>query len=75
MGGHVYRGEILAEFICRGLVCEKKIIEGDGRMRGREELRLPRKAEVAAGEIDGISTYFIISNSSIQVFHHPSSQP
>jgi len=50
MGQHVYRGELLGEFLVRGLVCE-------GGMRGKELLRLPDKIKdnITKEEIDEIS--------------------
>jgi hypothetical protein len=51
MGQNIYRREILAEFLLRGLICEKRMVQGGER----ELLRLPEKGEVEKWEIDDIS--------------------
>lgn len=54
MGQHIYRNEVLAEFLIKGLVCEKRIVDG----AEKEELRLPVRGEAEEGEIDEISESF-----------------
>jgi len=51
MGQHIYRGEILGDFLVKGLVRYVETVDG----RPTERLRLPGKGESKLEEIDDIS--------------------
>lgn len=54
MGQHIYRGEILTDFLLRALRSDGEIVDGEGKC-----LRLPdrRKDDITEEEIDMISIW------------------
>lgn len=60
MGQHIYRKGLLAPFLCRGLIKDVQLPDG------QVGLRLPRADEVTDAEIEAISAFS--SSSPLQCF-------
>ena len=65
MGQHIYRGELLGDFLVKGLVRYIETIDG----QPYEQLRLPKKGESNPEDIDDISEatspYHVLKGKSI----------